>query len=95
MKLLKPTYKIETPIDRKNEIRMRKLIRTCYKFVPLENMNGLTLAFLRKQVLLRKQEFLKNKFISSKVSTDTSEWVVQANSDHSVSILAPLKRNNK
>jgi len=83
--------KVETYTN-KNQTQMRKLIRTCYKFVPLENMNDLTLAFLQKQVLIRKREFLKNKSISSKVSTDTSEWVVRANSDHSVSILAPLKQ---
>lgn len=62
------------------------------RFVPIKEWTDLTTAFLNLHVAKRKQELAKDKDAKGMVSLNTRKWVIRANPDGSVTILAPATK---
>ena len=61
------------------------------KHIKLKDMDKLTVSYLRCHVERRKQELRKNKWASAHMCFNTNKWIVRANTDGTVTILAPAR----
>jgi len=64
-------------------------MKSTSKLILLKDMDSLTISLLKKIAHQRLKEILKDKTFPFKVSHDINEWVVRADSNGDVVLLAP------
>ena len=66
-----------------------RLYTAATKFITVKDMDDVNISFLKRHAEKYKRSFAK-KIRPNKVSMDVNKWVVQANPDGTITLLAPL-----